>query len=152
MYYTQLKELVDAMIAPLPNYSTHASNLILGTIAQESNFGYFIKRYNGGGALGITQMERPTFTGICNHFWSNKPALMTEIQDRTGIDYFKFEYLEFNLALSISMTRLDYLMVKDPIPETIGGYAMYWKRYYNTYKGKGTIEQFINNYHKYILQ
>jgi len=152
MYYTQLKELVDAMIAPLPNYSTHASNLILGTIAQESCFGYFIKQCFNGGALGITQMERPTFTSICNHFWSNKPALMTEIQDRTGIDYFKFEYLEFNMALAISMTRLHYLRVKEPIPTTYIGYANYWKKYYNKYSGKGTPYEFIENYRKYILQ
>jgi hypothetical protein len=28
--------------------------------------------------------------------------------------------------------------------------AEYWKKYYNTPKGKGTVQQFIQSYNKYV--
>jgi hypothetical protein len=148
----QLRNLVNRVLLDIELSSPHASNLIIGTIAQESGLGEYIKQLGGGPARGITQMERLTFNSHVNWMFTYKPTLPVKIQDSTGIDFFKFEYLEWNLALSIAMTRVHYFRVPKPLPDSISGYANYWKRYYNTYKRKGTVIEFIRNYHKYVIE
>jgi len=59
--------------------------------------------------------------------------------------------LRANLPYQIIMARCHYLRVAEALPTTIQGYAKYWKKYYNTVKGKGTEEKFIANYNRYIL-
>ena len=61
------------------------------------------------------------------------------------------EYLEYNLALAISMARIHYARVREKIPSDLTGWAGYWKRFYNTPKGKGTEEEFVYNYKQYVL-
>ena len=44
-----------------------------------------------------------------------------------------------------------YYRTPDPLPiNDIPGMARMWKDYYNTHLGKGTVEEFITNYNKYI--
>lgn len=147
----QLRELTNRVLNQIDLYSPDASNLLMGTFAQESSLGYYLKQLGSGAGLGIGQMERKTFDDLLNRGFVQRPALMTRIALVTGVDYIKFSYLEWNIALSIAMTRLKYLSIPKPLPNSITGYANYWKKYYNTYKGSGTVEQFIKNYHKYIL-
>jgi len=37
-----------------------------------------------------------------------------------------------------------------PNAEDIEGLAHYWKKYYNTVYGSGKVEEFVNNYKKYV--
>jgi len=47
------------------------------------------------------------------------------------------------------MARIHYLRIADKIPSTLEGQAAYWKKYYNSEKGAGTVEEYIANYKKY---
>lgn len=40
-------------------------------------------------------------------------------------------------------TRLFYRLIPEAILETIEGRAKYWKKYYNTVLGKGTVEHYL---------
>ncbi len=55
------------------------------------------------------------------------------------------------LPYATAMCRIHYLRVKEPLPDihpvTMGSY---WKKYYNTELGKGTVEEFVENWNKYI--
>jgi hypothetical protein len=46
------------------------------------------------------------------------------------------------------MCRVHYLRVKEALPteNDAAGMASYWKRYYNTVLGKGTIEQALPSF------
>jgi hypothetical protein len=147
----QLKDLVTKTLIAINLHSEDAVNLVLGTIAQESAGGKYLRQLGSGPAVGICQMEPFTFNNHIKNYLAHKPDLKEKIKWFTGIDQFKVTYLEWNLALSIAMCRVHYLRRPEPLPSTIEGYAKYWKKWYNTYLGAGTETEFINNYKKYLL-
>ena len=140
----QLKDLITETLKEYKLYSPEAFDLVYGTIIQESKRGTYIKQcskcfdYDKHG-LGIAQIEKNTFLWLKNIFISRFPNLI----------YYDFKDLEYNLKASILFCRLRYLVDSQPIPKTLEGQAGYWKRIYNSYKGKGTPEQYIDNYIRY---
>lgn len=150
MEKNELKNLVERTLTALDLYSEDAVNLILGTIAQESAFGKYTRQIGGGPALGICQMEPATFRDIVNNYLKYKPDLAKKVMSVSGVNSLRSDYLEFNNVLAIAMCRVHYLRVPKGIPEKLSGWAEYWKEYYNTRLGKGTPEEFIKNYQKYV--
>jgi len=148
---TQLKDLIERVLKDIDLYSPDAVNLILGTAAQESGMGKYIRQLGTGPALGIFQMEPNTFKDIYQNFIHYKELLQTKIEDTCNVWSWVPETLEYNLAFAICLTRVHYLRVNETLPNTIEGYAYYWKKYYNTYLGAGTEQEFIRNYKKYVL-
>lgn len=146
----QLKELIEETLKEIDLYSSDAVNLLMGTAAQESHLGKYIKQIKGP-ALGIFQMEPATFGDICNNFLAYKGDLGEKILQSCEAMKATPDGLRFNLKLSICFCRLHYLRVPEPLPNSIEGYAKYWKDHYNTYLGAGTEEEFIRNYKKYVL-
>lgn len=122
--------------------SPAAVNLLLGTAAQESRFGTFLRQLKGGPALGVFQMEPKTFWWLHRRYKKKYPL----IADRL------FAELEWDLSLSIVMARLRYRVVRARLPRcnSITGMAAYWKKYYNTIHGAGKVKEFIANYKKYV--
>lgn len=147
----QLKNLIERVLKQLDLYNEDAVNLLLGTAAQESHLGEYIRQLGNGPALGIFQMEPATFRDIMVNYLKYKPDLGQKIIALAGTNGLKSEYLEFNLVVAIAFARLHYLRVSEKIPNTIDGYARYWKVYYNTCKGKGTEQEFIENYKRFVL-
>lgn len=129
-------------------YSDNARELIMGTFAQESNFRY-VRQLGGGPAVGYGQMEPATFNDIVINYLRYKPELMGKIMKVSGVVTLEPGMLVDNKTLMICMTRVHYLRIKDPIPGDLDGQANYYKKHYNTYKGKATTEEYKNNYKKY---
>jgi hypothetical protein len=121
--------------------SDAAVNLLLGTAAVESAFGTYIRQIKGP-ALGVFQMEPDTFTWLRVNYEGRLTELMTA----------QFNHLEWNLRLAIIMARLRYRIVPEPLPEAgdVTGLAAYWKKHYNSIKGKGTVGDFTHNYLRFI--
>lgn len=119
-----------------------AINLLLGTAAQESAFGTYLRQTKGGPALGVFQMEPETFAAVQD--WSRKRYPLV-IEGRYARE------LEWDLSLAILSARLNYIRFQGSIPEDVIGQAEYWKRHWNTYLGKGTVEQYLRNWKKYCV-
>lgn len=141
---TQFQSLIERTLQDFDPalLSPQAVNLLLGTAAQESAFGTYIQQLGSGPALGIFQMEPATFAWLKKKFrWKYRELFFR-----------KFEELEWDLRLAIIMARLRYRVDKEPLPSAIdiGDMAAYWKRVYNTFKGKGTMAEFVENYEKYV--
>lgn len=145
-----MRTLVEKTLTELGKYSVDSVNLILGTIAQESAYGKYRKQMYGP-ALGICQMEPETFNDICKNYLKYHPDLAERIKEVCKVNVFSAADLITNDKLSICFCRIHYLRVKEPITTTIEGYAAYWKKYYNTVKGKGTETEFIRNYHLHVM-
>ena len=142
-------------------YSKSAVQLLLGTCAQESEMGKFLKQIGGGPALGIYQMEPNTHDDIWENFLSYNRI--------TSIHYFVYDMydrlddtqsyddlsslLVYDLRYATIMARLHYYRVSEALPDAddVEGLALYWKTYYNTEMGKGTVTEFIRNYERYVL-
>lgn len=145
-----LKSLIASVLKELNLHSDNAVNLLIGTAAQESHLGRYRKQLGGGPALGIFQMEPATFDDIVKNYLRYKPELAARIERVARISRFKAEDLENNDLLATCMARVHYLRVREAIPSDLEGWARYWKRYYNTPLGKGTEEEFIANYKRFV--
>lgn len=151
MNANQLNCLIIDTLSKFDNlYIPEAVNLLMGTAAQESHLGRYIKQLGSGPALGIFQMEPATFRDIIDNYLAYKPALMAEVLKVCNVQYLEPECLMYNLRVAIVFCRLHYLRKPGRIPNTIEGMAAYWKKHYNTYLGKGTEEEFVLNYKKFV--
>lgn len=151
MKRNELQDLITSTLQEIGLYSEAAVNLLLGTCAQESHLGTYRRQLGGGPALGIFQMEPATFRDICNCFLRYKPDLQDKIRLAADVDFFDPADLVNNDRLAVCFARIHYLRVKEAIPEDLTGWAGYWKRHYNTVKGKGTEEEFIQNFKRFVL-
>jgi hypothetical protein len=150
-----MRKLVEDTLKELEpeiKYSQNAVELILGTGAQESAYGKYVRQIGGGPALGKFQMEPETFNDICDNFLKYRPKIKAKIFDICGITDLNPVDLVNNDRLAVCMCRVHYLRPKGAIPDNLLGWAEYWKKNYNTIKGKGTVEEFVYNYKFYVLE
>lgn len=147
----QLRGLIKYCLDGLGMYSKAAENLLMGTAAQESRLGTYIRQLGNGPALGIMQMEPATFNDIKNNYLHHRSELVSKILGISGCLRLMPEYLEWNMALAICMARIHYLRFPELIPVDLPGMAAYWKKYYNTPLGRGTEQEFIDNYNRYCV-
>jgi len=145
-----MRKLVEDTLKSINKYSPDAVNLILGTIAQESAFGKYRKQLGSGIALGICQIEPETFNDCIENYLNFRHELKRKILETCDISDFNSSDLYLNDRLSICIARVKYMRNSEPIPNTLEGYAKYWKKYYNTELGKGKVEEFIENYKLYV--
>lgn len=146
-----MRQLVNTTLKQINLFSDDAVNLVLGTIAQESEYGKYRRQIGGGPALGICQMEPNTFNDIVNNFLSYRKSLSAMILDTCILTEFNSEDLETNDRLAICMCRVQYLRAKEPIPITLEGCAHLYKLRYNTPLGAATEQEFIDNYNRYVI-
>lgn len=133
-------------------YSESAVNLLLGTCAQESHCGTWIKQINGP-ALGIYQMESPTYWDLNLYLKTRQSNLLERGLAQCGLtETPPASALVYNLRFATFMARAHYFRRPEPLPapDDIEGLGQYWKKFYNTEKGKGTVDEFVENYHKFI--
>lgn len=138
----QFKDLIERTLKEIGLYSEGAVLLLLGTAAQESKFGSYLRQMGNGPARGAFQMERATFNDLVNRFHKRFPA----------ISYFSFEQMEWDLRAAIIMARIKYFSIPAPLPgaDDLKGRAAYWKQYYNTPLGSGTETEFIKSSKKFL--
>jgi len=147
----QLRELIEETLKEINLYSEDAVNLLMGTAAQESHLGVYIRQLGCGVAQGIFQMEAATLEDIKQNYLSYRPELSEIILKACNSMSITPDSLRWNLKLATCMARVHYLRVDEPLPDDLQGYAEYWKKYYNSYLGKGSTSEFIHNYKTYVL-
>ncbi|MBF0116611.1 MAG: hypothetical protein HQM04_16405 [Magnetococcales bacterium] len=128
-------------------WSGVAEELVLGTAIQESSLQY-LQQLGGGPALGIWQMERVTHDDVWQNFLHYRTKLgLNILGPYTRPDHTR---LVWDLAYACAMCRVHYLRCPNVLPPAgdIDGQAAYWKAWYNTPLGKGTVEQYIDNWHR----
>lgn len=142
----QLKDLIERTLKKYDLYSETALILLIGTCFQESRGGTYLRQMSSNfdidkHAIGIMQMEKNTFD------W-----MLEKYGDQYQLNDVAFTELEYNLELSILFARLRYLVVPKSLPgrDDLEGIAKYWKKYYNTEYGSGTVQEFLHNYERYI--
>lgn len=132
-------------------WSQSAEDIILGIGAQESNYQY-VQQIGGGPALGYWQMEPATHDDIWKNYLHYRAPLAGKIQTLLQGSPVSASAMVNNLPYAIGMARVKLLRAPEPFPLAgdIDGYADYWKKWWNTNGGAGTIDEFLNNWQKYI--
>jgi hypothetical protein len=141
----QLRDLITRVLQDADLYSDSAVELLMLTAAVESKLGTYIKQVKGP-ALGVFQMEPATYEDIWANFLSYKPGVERRLYIEQG-----GEQLEYDIRHAILMARIHYLRVKSPLPaaDDVDALAAYWKTYYNTHLGKGTVAKAKAAYERY---
>lgn len=129
---------------------------VLGTGLCESHLIY-VRQLPRGPALGVFQMEPATHADIWINYLRYKPDLKRLVQKTAS--YFSGDFpdpaeLVSNLSYAAAMCTVHYERSKlnkvNPLPfppsDRADLLAAYWKRYYNTPKGKGTVEQALPHF------
>jgi hypothetical protein len=140
--------VIDPTLEDLGMFSTAGVELVMGTAIQESHLTY-LKQLGDGPALGVCQMEPATYDDI----WTNYLQFQSELRRRVLAiartdEKPGAELMIHDLKFAVAMCRIHYRRVRDPLPTAgdIEAQAAYWKRFYNTPLGKGTVEEYIHNW------
>ncbi|WP_373083233.1 hypothetical protein [Zhongshania sp.] len=149
-----VKQLKDYIVAPtlkeMNMYSKEAEAIVIGTAAHESAGFQYIHQLGGGPALSLWQMEPATHDDIHVNFLRYKPYLKERLLQVSGVSHSSSEHLLYNMRYACAMCRLHYYRRPEPIPVTIRGQAEYWKKFYNTVHGKGTVDKYIKDWNAYV--
>ena len=131
----------------------NAEELLLATAVHESGGLQYVRQLGGGPALSLFQIEPRTHDDIWKNYVGYRPQLGAML-NRLRFDAFKGQQLELmgNIPYSVAIARLVYKRARGALPDkdNVKEMAKYWKLNYNTMKGKGTVDEFINNYYRYI--
>jgi len=148
----QLRDLITRILKDIQAHSDAAVELLMMTAAVESNLGSYLKQIKGP-ALGIFQMEPATERDIWKNYIAYNSGMsgyalkFKSMSASSGVD------LEWNLAYQIIMARYHYRRVPKALPDVkdVEGMAKYWKDYYNTHLGKGTVAKAVSAYRKLCI-
>lgn len=143
--------IIEPVLSKLQVYTKDAEELMVFTCAAESLGGTYLHQVKGS-ALGIYQMEPPTYTDIWINFILNRNSIATlmsmnfacpKIPDPSRLIY--------DLHFATAMTRIHYMRVPMKIPskDNIEGIWEYYKKFYNTNKGKAKKDEAIEKYKKF---
>lgn len=157
--------LVYGSRPPTPLYADSVARLLMGTAAAESLLRY--RRQMGfsldslTGAWGLWQTESAAVG-------DNILYLRRRADVRRNASVFVYgDEGELNAVLGMNahgllrlihdddrfaclMARVHYLRVAEAVPLDLYGQAGYWKRYYNTRLGKGTVAGYVAKFNELI--
>ena len=122
--------------------SSEAAIRLLSMVAAHESGGFKYVKQIRGPAVSLFQIDPDTLKDLVSHVETKKYTL----PKCTPSD------LIFNVSLSVGYARVFFLRFKDPVPDKndIMGMARYAKRYWNTFKGKATVEDYYNAYRRYF--
>jgi hypothetical protein len=133
----------------------------MGTAAAESllqhrrQIGFSLERTDG--AWGLWQTEAAAVTDNVRYLRrradvrANTARFVPEIEAVMDIDTRGLlRLIHDNDRLACLMARVHYLRVSEAVPEDLRGQAGYWKRYYNTRLGKGTVEGYMDKWNQIV--
>lgn len=130
-----------------------ARALVLGTALHESDDLRALHQWGNGPAVGLWQMEPTTMAWLFE--WLGAPG-----REAFGKAFFvaarcddpALDDAHGNLYLACALARLRYWVVPEALPAFDGeSLARYWKTYYNTTAGKGTVEEALDEFDEAVL-
>ena len=147
-----LQLVIRPVLRDLGLWSGAAEQLVLGTACQESQCGRYLVQLGGvkEGGLGIYQCEPATHEDIFVNFLANRPELEAKVCNLSVSKTYDDDLIG-NLYYATAICRIHYLRDRAPIPSYLAAQAEYWKRVYNTEQGKGTVQQYMSNWNKFVV-
>lgn len=146
------EEILVPALSQLQLYSKDAEELLVFTCAAESNGGTYIRQIKGP-ALGIFQCEPATHEDLWRNFILRKNQYVSILSLNFNIARIpEPSTLIYDLKYAAAICRLHYFRFKEPLPnkDDIDAIWEYYKKYYNTEKGKATKSKSISAYKSFI--
>ncbi len=144
--------IIEPVLSKLQVYSKPAEELLVFTCAAESLGGTYLAQVKGP-AMGIFQMEPATYTDIWVNYIRPRNQLATLLAMHYACSRIPDVHrMIYDLHFATAMARIHYLRVTEYIPNTNDPEALfdYYKKYYNTPKGKAKKDESIKKYQDFI--
>lgn len=143
------KDLRRCIVVPVLeqlDLTSHAAvSLVLGTAMHESHLST-VRQVNGP-ALGFWQMEPATHDDCWRNYLFFRRELAARIRWITGIMQPSAEDMARDNFYACAMARVRYRRVPAGMPgNDPRALATYWKDYYNTKLGRGTVEEALPHF------
>lgn len=152
---TKIESFRDEVIVPTlrcMGYNTpNRVQLLLGTALHESA-GLRYRKQIKGPAISFYQIEPATFQDIWKNYLNYRLHLLERVQTLQAPFDLPLEALRYNDYFATAVACVFYLRIPEKLPKygDILGQAQYWKKYYNTVKGKGTVEAYLESWNSYV--
>lgn len=154
----QLREyVIRPTLQRIGLWSQAAENLVYGTGLVESAYTFLDQTTPGPGpAYGFWQMEEATH----NDLWANYLKYQHELRDvllvmsgQGGLLVPPVTTLHGNMFYAAAMCRVHYRRVQKALPaaDDAAGLAAYWKEFYNTPLGAGTIAKATPKFQQAVM-
>ena len=134
-----LNQLEDAGI----KRTVEAYNLVFETGLAESGYRAIEGYGEGNPAVSFWQLEPETIRDMWDNYISYRKPLIEACYKLGLIEANKVFSVFSNIALASAFCRIYYRRKPGAIPKTMPARAEYWKKHYNTYKGRGTVDHYI---------
>lgn len=144
--------ILQPTLDKLQSYSESAIELLKFTCAAESRGGTYLVQVKGP-ALGIYQMEPATYNDIWVNYLAHRNDLTTILALTLDNPLpSQANRMVYDLQLATAMARLHYKRVNEPLPAKgdVEGLFDYYKKYWNTEKGKAKKETSIKAYENFL--
>jgi hypothetical protein len=144
--------IIEPVLSKLQLYSKEAEEILVFTCATESLGGRYLAQIKGP-ALGVYQMEPKTYTDIWINYIRARNKLATLMAIHLGCNKIpETSRLVYDLHFATAMARIHYLRCFGNLPKAddVEGMWEYYKKNYNTEKGKAKKEESIKKYQDYI--
>jgi hypothetical protein len=150
---TQFRELlIRPVLDSLQMYSKDAEELLVFTCAAESNGGTYLHQVKGP-ALGIYQCEPSTHTDLWYNYIFHRHSLASILALKFNCPRIPdSDRLLWDLNYATAVCRLDYRREAEPLPSHTDAESIfdYYKKYYNTSKGKSKKDKALEAYEAFL--
>ncbi|GAB5378984.1 MAG: hypothetical protein Alis3KO_00810 [Aliiglaciecola sp.] len=121
-----------------------AHNLLLETACAESQLGMYKDPTPGSAGFGLTQGDSIAIYDVANR---TRYKDIQKIRNCFGFDLRLTNPmdLEEDPLKAFVFTRCFYKLIPDEIPKDLHSRAEYWKLFYNTALGKGTVAHYVES-------
>lgn len=140
----QAKEISQRVCAVL-GHGKHraASSLLLETACAETQLGQYPDNYAAEGH-GLHQFDTIAIKDTINR---TRPIDFMRVENAFSfsLDDVTAESLQSDPLQSFVLCRLKYKLRPEEIPADMVSRAVYWKRFYNTEAGAGTVDHYLES-------
>ena len=140
-------EIIDEVLHQLESAgiprTVNAYDLVFETGQAESGYRALEGYGEGNPAVSFWQIEPATVRDIWENYISYRKPMIEAVYKLGLIEDKKVFSVLSNIALAAAFCRIHYRRMPGAIPENMPERAAYWKKFYNTYKGKGTVDHYI---------
>lgn len=156
----QLMDTIDAVLNNFDMIDNKNSmrdlifeTLVVETYAGAAKYDYASKNYRN---YGLAQIRVETARDLQNYLKKNNFSNYTILMSLRNNKMSEIDNLLYNVPYSIAICGLYYIRCNSDIQNNINSInarAKAWKKYYNTYKGAGTVaiyESRVKNYYKVL--
>ena len=143
----EIREIAEYALYKIDCYSDDALALVVRSGMAESGYRALRGYGKNNPAIGFWQIEPATMYDMMRNYIIYRAPYRKALEE-LGMK-FKGDDIEIsvmsNMGVQAALCRLHYRRDSKPIPswDDLESQGKYWKRVYNTIKGRGTVKHFI---------